>query len=100
VRAAIANPDRALKPEMFASFRIVTSEPTLSAAVPNSAVVYEGDLAHVWVIQGDGLIAYRAIQTGRHDGDLVEVTDGLKAGERIVTKGGLFIDQVATPGSA
>jgi preprotein translocase subunit YajC len=30
---------------------------------------------------------------------LVEVLDGLKPGERIVTKGGLFIDQVAVPGS-
>jgi cobalt-zinc-cadmium efflux system membrane fusion protein len=99
VRAVIDNGDRALKPEMFANFRIVTSEATASVAVPNAAVVYEGEAAHVWTIQGDGLIAYRAIKTGRHDGELIEVTDGLKPGERIVTKGGLFIDQVATPGA-
>jgi cobalt-zinc-cadmium efflux system membrane fusion protein len=99
VRASIDNADRALKPEMFANFRIVTSEATASVGVPNAAVVYEGELAHVWIIEGNGLIAYRAIKTGRHDGELVEVTDGLKPGERIVTKGGLFIDQVATPGT-
>ena len=51
-------------------------------------------------LAGDGLLAYRAIRTGRTDAGLVEVLDGLKPGERIVTKGGLFIDQVAVPASS
>jgi cobalt-zinc-cadmium efflux system membrane fusion protein len=100
VRAEIQNLDGALKPEMFANFRILTSDASDSPAVPESAVVYEGDLAHVWVLSGDGLLAYRAIHTGRNADGLVEVLDGLKAGERIVTKGGLFIDQVASPASS
>ncbi len=100
VRAEIENRDGALKAEMFASFRILTSEASTSPAVPQAAVVYEGDAAHVWVVAGDGLLAYRAIRTGRSNDGLVEVLDGLKAGERIVTKGGLFIDQVAVPASS
>ena len=100
VRAEIDNHDLALKPEMFATFRIVTSGATESPAVPAAAVVYEGAAAHVWVVAGDGLVAYRAIRTGRSDDGLVEVLDGLKAGERIVTKGGLFIDQAAVPASS
>jgi len=44
-------------------------------------------------------LAYRSIRTGRDNDGLVEVLDGLKPGERVVTKGGLFIDQVAVPGS-
>jgi cobalt-zinc-cadmium efflux system membrane fusion protein len=54
----------------------------------------------VWVVTGDGLITYRAIRTGRYNDGLVEVLDGLKPGERIVTKGGLFIDQAAAPASS
>jgi len=100
VRAEIDNHDLALKPEMFATFRIVTSGATESPAVPAAAVVYEGAAAHVWVVAGDGLVAYRAIRTGRSDDGLVEVLDGLKSGERIVTKGGLFIDQAAVPASS
>lgn len=100
VRAEIDNHDGALKPEMFANFKILTSEAIESPAVPQAAIVYEGDAAHVWVVQGDGLVAYRAIRTGRSNDGLIEVLDGLKPGERIVTKGGLFIDQVATPATS
>ena len=100
VRADIANRDGALKPEMFANFRILTSEASESPAVPQSAVVYEGAAAHVWVLAGDGLLSLRNIRTGRsHDG-LIEVLDGLKPGENVVTKGGLFIDQAAAPASS
>jgi cobalt-zinc-cadmium efflux system membrane fusion protein len=99
VRAEIENRDAALKPEMFANFRILTSDASNSPAVPESAVVYEGDAAHVWVLGGDDLLAYRPIKPGRNNDGLVEVLDGLKPGERIVTKGGLFIDQVAVPAS-
>jgi cobalt-zinc-cadmium efflux system membrane fusion protein len=99
VRAEIENRDGALKPEMFASFRIQTSEATQSPAIPEAAVVYEGEAAHVWVVQGEGLLAYRAIRTGRSNDGLIEVLEGLEPGERIVTKGGVFIDQAAASGN-
>jgi len=100
VRAEIDNRDGALKPEMFASFRILTGDAAEAPAVPEGAVVYEANAAHVWVVAGEGLLAYRAIRTGRSNDGLVEVLDGLKPGERVVTKGGLFIDQVAVPASS
>ena len=99
VRAEIDNRDGALKPEMFANFRIQTSAVTESPAVPQAALVLEGEAAHVWVVSGDRLLAYRAIRTGRSNDGWIEVLEGLKPGERIVTKGGLFIDQAAAPGS-
>jgi len=100
VRAEIDNRDGALKPEMFATFRILTGDAAEAPAVPEGAVVYEGNAAHVWVAAGEGFLAYRAIRTGRSNDGLVEVLDGLKPGERVVTKGGLFIDQVAVPASS
>jgi membrane fusion protein, heavy metal efflux system len=100
VRAEIDNRDGALKPEMFANFRILTSNSTSSPAVPESAVVYEGDMAHVWVVSGTDLLSFRAIRPGRTNDGLVEVLDGLKPGERIVIKGGLFIDQMASPAAS
>ncbi len=100
VRAEIGNRDGALKPEMFANFRILTSGASESPAVPQGAVVYEGAGAHVWVVGADGLLSFRSIRTGRSNDGLIEVLDGLKPGENIVTRGGLFIDQAAVPSSS
>jgi membrane fusion protein, heavy metal efflux system len=100
VRAEIGNKDGALKPEMFANFRIFTSDASESPAVPQSAVVYEGAAAHVWVVAADGLLSLRSIRTGRSNDGLIEVLDGLKPGEKVVTKGALFIDQAAVPASS
>jgi cobalt-zinc-cadmium efflux system membrane fusion protein len=95
VRAVIDNADGALKPEMFASFRILTGEGAQAPAVPASAVVYEGDSAHVWVLQSADAIVIRPIRTGRSNDGYVEVLDGLKPGERVITRGSLFIDRAA-----
>jgi membrane fusion protein, heavy metal efflux system len=100
VRAEIENPGGALKPEMFASFRILTTDVSESPAVPEAAVVYEGSAAHVWVVAGDDLLSLRIIRTGRSNDGFIEVLDGLKPGERVVTRGGLFIDQAAVPASS
>jgi membrane fusion protein, heavy metal efflux system len=100
VRAVLDNRDGALKPEMFASFRILTSEAGQAPAVPQAAVIYEGESAHVWVVAAGGLITYRRVRIGRSNEGWVEVLDGLKDGEQVVTRGALFIDQAAVPASA
>lgn len=98
VRATLANPGGKLKPGMFASFEIITSGATLSPAVPEEAVVREGDEARVWVLEGSATVGLRRVRTGRiHDG-MVEVLEGLSGGERVVTRGSLFIDRAAQPG--
>ncbi len=93
VRAEVDNRDGALKPMMYASFSIITGEESTSPAVPESAIVYEGSDAHVWVARDDGTVASRAIETGRSAEGMVEVTKGLAAGEKIITSGTLFIDR-------
>jgi cobalt-zinc-cadmium efflux system membrane fusion protein len=95
IRAVIDNADGALKPEMFASFVIQTSAASQAPAVPEGAVVYEGESAHVWVLRGDNALAVRPIRVGRTYDGYVEVLDGLQAGDRVVTKGSLFIDRAA-----
>jgi cobalt-zinc-cadmium efflux system membrane fusion protein len=95
VRAVIDNADGALKPEMFANFVIQTSQAAQSPAVPEGAVVYEGESAHVWVVQSDNVIAVRPIRVGRTNDGFVEVLEGLHSGDRVVTKGSLFIDRAA-----
>jgi cobalt-zinc-cadmium efflux system membrane fusion protein len=95
VRAEIPNQDGMLKPEMFATFSISTGGEYAAPAVPESAIIYEGDTARVWVAQDDGTLAVRPIQTGRVSNGRVEVLAGLSAGEKVVTSGSLFIDRAA-----
>ena len=98
MRATIANSDGKLKPQMFASFSIITSGESEALAVPEEAVVREGDQARVWVVRGDNTLTLRPIRTGRSNDGMVEVLEGLKPGEQVVTRGSLFIDRAAQPG--
>ena len=95
VRADVENPDGALKPGMFANFNIITGEASTAPSVPQSAIVYEGEQARVWVAGEGDTLALREIRTGRTTDGMVEVRAGLTAGERVVTSGTVFIDRAA-----
>lgn len=96
VRATVDNKDGLLKPEMFANVTIYSPGDQSAVAVPKQALIYEGDTVRIWVVHDDRSIELRQIKTGLTNGDLVEVAGNLKAGERIVTKGSLFIDRAAS----
>ena len=95
VRADVENPDGALKPGMFANFSIITGQASSAPAVPQGAIVYEGEQARVWVAGAGDTLALREIRTGRISDGMVEVPAGLSAGEKVVTSGTVFIDRAA-----
>ncbi len=96
VRATIDNKDGVFKPEMFANVTIYAGEDHPSLGVPKQALIYEGDRVRLWVVGDDKTIELRDVRTGLTNGNLVEVRNNLKAGEKIVTKGSLFIDRAAS----
>ncbi|WP_264048769.1 efflux RND transporter periplasmic adaptor subunit [Methylobacterium flocculans] len=96
VRADIDNPQTLLKPEMYASVRIINERESLSQSVPRAAVILEGAKASVWVLGADNAVESRRVKTGIIDGGNIEILDGLKAGERVISRGSLFIDRMLT----
>jgi cobalt-zinc-cadmium efflux system membrane fusion protein len=96
VRATIDNADRLLKPEMYANVSIVTARDLTGVAVPREALIYEGSTVRVWVAHDDKTIELREIKTGLTNGTTIQAVEGLRAGERVVTKGSLFIDRAAS----
>jgi cobalt-zinc-cadmium efflux system membrane fusion protein len=96
VRATIDNKDGLFKPEMFANVTIYAGGDHPSIGVPKRALIYEGDHVHLWVVHDDKSIELRQIETGLTNGDLVEARANLQAGEKIVTRGSLFIDRAAS----
>jgi len=98
VRATVDNAAGLLKPEMFASVKILTGESDKAVAVPRDAIIYEGETARVWVARdkdNEKAIELRRIKVGLTNGGMVEVLKGLAPGDRVITKGSLFIDRVA-----
>jgi cobalt-zinc-cadmium efflux system membrane fusion protein len=93
VRAAIANTDGALKPEMFASFDIYGATVAQGLGVPIDAIVRDGDMVHVWVVDASGRAHFRAVQLGLVGGGFAEITSGLARGEQVVVEGSLFVDK-------
>jgi cobalt-zinc-cadmium efflux system membrane fusion protein len=66
--------------------------------VPQSAIVYEGDSARVWVAREDRTVESRTVTTGQTSDGMVEIREGLSAGEIVVTRGTLFIDRAGGAG--
>jgi cobalt-zinc-cadmium efflux system membrane fusion protein len=95
VRANIDNSQGLLRPEMFANVTIFTGEGDLSPAVPRDAMIFDGNSIHVLVVHDDKSVEQRNIKTGLSNGNNVEVVEGLQVGEKIVTKGSLFVDRAA-----
>jgi membrane fusion protein, heavy metal efflux system len=96
VRATVDNKKGLLKPEMFANVTIYSAGDHPAVGVPKQALIYEGDQVRVWVAHEDKSLELRQIKPGLSNGELVEVDGNLKPGERIVTKGSLFIDRAAS----
>lgn len=95
VRAEVPNPDLALKPQMTVTVRLFEGAPAVATAIPGSAIVFEGQAAHCYVVVGERALAVRKLQVGRVQDGMAEVSSGLVAGDRVVTRGALFIDRVA-----
>jgi cobalt-zinc-cadmium efflux system membrane fusion protein len=98
VHAVLDNAEHLLKPEMFATFAIATSTDSIAPGVPQQAVIFEGALSRVWVMQGTHDAAVRQVTLGRTRNGNYEVMQGLRAGDRVVTRGALFIDRAASGG--
>lgn len=86
LRAILPNRNALLKPGMLLSVTIA-SKARFAPAVPELALVREGDTSFVYVIGADMKAKRGAVKTGARDGNLVEIVDGLKVGDRIVTEG-------------
>jgi membrane fusion protein, heavy metal efflux system len=92
VRSEIENPDGLLKSEMFGTFKISIDEPTQSPAVPTDAVIREGDTATVWIETEPLLFKRRPVEIGIQQDGLTQIRSGLDAGEKVLARGAIFVD--------
>jgi cobalt-zinc-cadmium efflux system membrane fusion protein len=91
VRAWVNNEARKLKPEMFARLNIEVGDGTSFITVPKEAVLEVDGKDFVYVAESDGRYVKHPVKIGTATGDEVRVLEGLTAGDRIVTKGAVFL---------
>ncbi len=94
VRIELDNTDGNLKPDSFADV-IFSSEKNQRIAVPTQAILRSsmGSYALLWL--GEGRFKPVMVTTGAKSGAFVEITEGLKQGQEIVTSGQFLLDAEA-----
>lgn len=92
LRIRLDNADHALQPNMFASVRVATQAREGILAIPNGALIRTGQAERAVLALGDGRFKPAPVKAGLTVGDLVEITDGLKEGDRVVTSAQFLID--------
>ncbi|MCX7734403.1 MAG: efflux RND transporter periplasmic adaptor subunit [bacterium] len=90
VRAEVQNPDRLLKPGMFANIEVIVEEINV-LAVPKSAVQRDGDEIFVFVKIGENTFEKRKIEIGYEGDDFYQVLSGLREGEIVVVSGSFIL---------
>jgi cobalt-zinc-cadmium efflux system membrane fusion protein len=86
VRAEVVNQDLLLKPKMFARMKIIVDKDR-ALAVPTAAVQDTRASKVVYVPMGNNSFEERTVKLGEQSADYIEILEGLKAGEKVVTKG-------------
>ena len=89
VVAEVPNPDGALKSGLFVKGRIITSVRSAVLQVPRAALLSSdvaAKTAELFIIEGS-TAHRRTIHTGAAFDDSIEVTQGLKAGDLVATRG-------------
>jgi membrane fusion protein, copper/silver efflux system len=95
LRLEVKNPNRTLAPVLVPGMlvKVDLASPARSAITVNAdAVIDSGTQKRVFVAVGNGQYEPRRVETGRQDGDRVEIITGLAPGDRVVTAGVFLLD--------
>jgi membrane fusion protein, copper/silver efflux system len=91
VRLEFPNPNGDLRPEMFGEVTLESPRRD-GLRIPSDAIIDSGTRKVVFVAIGEGKFQPREVKLGTVAADSVEVLDGLKEGERVVTRANFLID--------
>jgi membrane fusion protein, heavy metal efflux system len=95
IRSEITDPKDELRPGMLANFVIRIQDPADGTAIPANGAVREPDGTMVaWVTTDRHHFVQRMIKTGLRRDDQVQILDGLRRGELVVTDGAVFLSNM------
>jgi RND family efflux transporter MFP subunit len=83
----VPNPDLTLSPGMYADTEIKLQQKNDALILPAQAVVPDGDLNYVLVVNATNHIERRNVTLGIQTANKLEITSGLQAGEKVIASG-------------
>jgi len=86
VEVSIENPGYRLKPGMFARVTLELERRAGVPLIPKDAIIMVGSERAVYVVEG-GAAMVKKVRTGLEKGNIIEVLDGIGAGEKIIVRG-------------
>ena len=86
VEAVAANADGRLKPGLFCRVTLYTGPPRNTVVVPINALLYDNSTTKLFVVEGDRA-KERKVKIGRKYGEFIEIVEGTKDKEIVVTVG-------------
>ena len=96
VRAIMSNAEDLFRPGMFAHVSLVTEKASQVVAVPREAMQHDQAGDYVMLVDDQSKLQRRPVTLGLSDAEFVAVTQGLEAGERVVTMSSLPIKEGQT----
>ena len=87
VKARVPNPQHELKPGMFANLDLTLRLKEHAIVIPESSLMATGDRTMVYVLDKENTAQVRPVKIGLRQPGVVEIVEGLKAGERVVVEG-------------
>lgn len=99
-RVVLDNPQQQLKPGMYLTVQFSHAQAQPRLAIPQEALLVSGSQNRVLLSDGNGHFTPRNVSVGAPLGDWVEILNGLKAGDNVVTSGQFLIDSEASLRSA
>jgi cobalt-zinc-cadmium efflux system membrane fusion protein len=91
LRLELPNPDRKLKPHMYATIRVHSLPEHNVLMIPEQAVQRERDRRFVFVQRDATTFEARDVTLGEANGELIKILDGLREGEPVVMKGAFIL---------
>ena len=91
VRVELDNPAQKLKLEMFGTVRLPTQDPRVVPAIPETALQQVDGKDSVFIQTKSSEFQKRDVELGHKADGWVEVVNGLKSGERVVTQGSFYL---------
>lgn len=83
--------DSRINAGMFAKVKLYTSEYKGQIVVPKDAVVQNDENSYLYVVNDNNTVSKRSVKTGNSVDSLIQITDNLMPGERVVVEGMLSL---------